>query len=166
VVYVARPTAGSGAGACRGDHRKGGLRGYRVVVRPLDDESSDDVAVARVGDIQSALDGGETVLGVIGHLNSGQTSAAMELYKDMPLLVITPTASEQTLTNRGYTNFFRANVQATVGAEFLRQAAGKADRRHPQRHRLRQRAGCLAGEFESRRAGRADAQVKEGQPIS
>ena len=103
VVYVAVPLSGFQANggqtvlggarlAAEEINRKGGLRGYRVVVRPLDDESSDDVAVARVGDIQSALDGGETVLGVIGHLNSGQTSAAMELYKDMPLLVITPTA--------------------------------------------------------------------------
>ncbi len=78
--------------------------------------------------IQAALDGGENVLGVIGHLNSGQTSAAMELYKDMPLLVITPTASEQSLTDRGYTNFFRVNandaVQAAVDAEFLHGKLG------------------------------------------
>ncbi len=102
VVYVAVPLSGFQANggqtvlggarlAAEEINRKGGLRGYRVVVRPLDDESSDDVAVARVGDIQSALDGGETVLGVIGHLNSGQTLAAMDLYKDMPLLVVTPT---------------------------------------------------------------------------
>jgi branched-chain amino acid transport system substrate-binding protein len=60
---------------------------------------------------------------VIGHLNSGQTAAAMERYQGMPLVVITPTASEQTLTEQGYTNFFRVNandaVQAAVDAEFL-----------------------------------------------
>jgi branched-chain amino acid transport system substrate-binding protein len=47
----------------------------------------------------------------------------MELYKDMPLIVITPTASEQSLTDRGYQNFFRVNasddVQAKVDARFL-----------------------------------------------
>jgi branched-chain amino acid transport system substrate-binding protein len=45
------------------------------------------------------------------------------MYKDMPLLVITPTASEQSLTQQGYRNFFRVNandaVQARVDAEFL-----------------------------------------------
>jgi branched-chain amino acid transport system substrate-binding protein len=134
VVYVAVPLSGFQANggqtilggarlAAEEINRRGGLRGYRVVVRPLDDESDSDVAVERIDSIQAALDGGETVLGVIGHLNSGQTLAAMEVYKDMPLLVITPTASEQSLTTRGYTNFFRINandaIQATVDAEFL-----------------------------------------------
>ena len=40
----------------------------------------------------------------------------MDLYKDMPLLVITPTASEQSLTERGYTNFFRVNANDAVQA--------------------------------------------------
>ena len=73
------------------------------IVVPLDDESDSDVAVAQVEVIRDALAQGDQVIGVIGHLNSGQTAAAMELYKDMPFVVITPTASEQTLTEQGYT---------------------------------------------------------------
>lgn len=134
VVYVAVPLSGFQANggqtvlggvrlAAEEINRTGGLRGYKVVVRPLDDESDSDVAVSRISNIQSALDGGEKVLGVIGHLNSGQTAAAMEYYKNMPLLVVTPTSSEQSLTTRGYTNFFRVNandaVQAAVDADFL-----------------------------------------------
>ena len=97
--------------------------GYKVIVRPLDDESDSDVAVSQIDTIRAALNGGEQVLGVVGHLNSGQTLAGMELYKDMPFLVVTPTASEQSLTARGYANFFRVNandaVQAAVDAAFL-----------------------------------------------
>lgn len=134
VVFVAVPLSGFQANggqtilggvrlAAEEINRRGGLRGHRVVVRPLDDESDSDVAVDRINSIQAALDGGEKVLGVIGHLNSGQTLAAMEYYKEMPLLVITPTASEESLSTRGYTNFFRVNandaVQAAVDAEFL-----------------------------------------------
>lgn len=134
VVFVAVPLSGFQANggqtvlggvrlAAEELNRSGGLLGYRVVVRPLDDESDSDVAVTQAGQVQTALDNGERVLGVIGHLNSGQTLAAMELYKDMPIMVITPTASEQSLTARGYTNFFRVNandaVQAAVDAEFL-----------------------------------------------
>lgn len=134
VVYVAVPLSGFQANggqtvlggvrlAAEQVNRNGGLNGYRVVVRPLDDESDSDVAVAQIEEIQAAIQNGDEVLGVIGHLNSGQTLAAMEFYKDMPLVVVTPTASEQSLTDKGYTNFFRVNandaIQAAVDARFL-----------------------------------------------
>jgi branched-chain amino acid transport system substrate-binding protein len=65
---------------------------------------------------------------VVGHLNSGQTIAAMEIYQDLPLNVVTPTASETSLTASGYRNFFRVNasddVQARVDAEFLVNTLG------------------------------------------
>jgi branched-chain amino acid transport system substrate-binding protein len=67
-------------------------------------------------------------LGVVGHLNSGQTIAAMEQYSKMPIVVITPTASEQSITNNNYRNFFRANandaVQADTISRFLVQKLG------------------------------------------
>ncbi len=181
IVYVAVPLSGFQANggqtilggarlAAEEINRKGGLRGYRVVVRPLDDESSDDVAVERVGTIQAALDGGETVLGVIGHLNSGQTLAAMDLYKDMPLLVITPTASEQSLTSRGYTNFFRVNandaVQAAVDAQFLveKLQAKRVAVIHNDTEYGKGLAASLARELESRGGQAAlTLEVKEGQ---
>ncbi len=136
IVYVAVPLSGFQANggqtvlggvrlAAEEINRSGGLQGYRIVVRQLDDESDSDVAVANVEQIKEAIANGERVIAVIGHLNSGQTLAAMALYKDMPLIVITPTASEQSLTQRGYTNFFRVNasddVQAAVDARFLTQ---------------------------------------------
>ncbi|MEZ4674647.1 MAG: branched-chain amino acid ABC transporter substrate-binding protein [Caldilineaceae bacterium] len=139
IVFVAVPLSGFQANggqtvlggvrlAAEEINRSGGLLGYRVVVRPLDDESDSDVAVAQVGKIREAIANGEQVLGVIGHLNSGQTLAAMELYQSMPVVVITPTASEQSLTERGYTNFFRINandaVQAQVDAGFLVNTLG------------------------------------------
>ncbi len=139
IVYVAVPLSGFQANggqtvlggvrlAAEELNRSGGLLGYEVVVRPLDDESDSDVAVEQVAEIQAALARGERVMAVIGHLNSGQTLAAMELYKGMPLVVITPTASEQSLTERGYTNFFRVNasdaVQAQVDARFLVEHLG------------------------------------------
>lgn len=139
VVFVAVPLSGFQANggqtvlggvrlAAEEINQRGGLLGYRVVVRPLDDESDSDMAVAQVEQIQTAINSGEHVLGIIGHLNSGQTLAAMELYQSMPVVVITPTASEQSLTERGYTNFFRVNandaIQAQVDAAFLVQTLG------------------------------------------
>jgi branched-chain amino acid transport system substrate-binding protein len=73
--------------------------------------------------IAAAVRGGERVLGVIGHYNSGQTAAAMEIYKDLSIVVITPTASDMALTQQGYNNFFRVNAhnaaQARTAADFM-----------------------------------------------
>jgi ABC-type branched-subunit amino acid transport system substrate-binding protein len=134
IVYVAAPLSGFQANAgqtvlggarlaANQINRAGGLLGYKVTVVGLDDESDSDVAVDIASEIESAVAGGENVVGVIGHLNSGQTLAAMEIYKDLSVVVITPTASEVSLTQKGYRNFFRANAndmaQARVDAEFL-----------------------------------------------
>jgi branched-chain amino acid transport system substrate-binding protein len=78
--------------------------------------------------IGEAIERGDEIVGLIGHYNSGQTLAAMEIYKDLPLVVITPTASEVSITQRGYRNFFRVNAnditQARVDAEFLVNTLG------------------------------------------
>lgn len=136
IVYVAVPLSGFQANggqtilggvrlAAAEINNSGGLLGYRAVVRPLDDESDSDVAVERADEIRQAINNGDRVLAVIGHLNSGQTLAAMEIYKNLPLVVISATASEQSLTERNYDNFFRVNandrVQAEVSADFLVQ---------------------------------------------
>ncbi len=130
VVYVGVPLTGFQANAgqtvlggvrlaAAEANRSGGLNGYRVVVRGLDDQSDDGVAVDNIKTIQDALDKGDKVLGVIGHLNSGQTIAAMEQYSKMPFVVITPTASEVTLTQHNYQNFFRVNANDNVQADTL-----------------------------------------------
>ena len=139
IVYVAGPLSGFQANAgqtvlggarlaAEQINRAGGLRGYKVSVVGLDDESDSDVAIDIAAEVKAAIDAGENVLGVIGHLNSGQTLAAMEVYKDLSLVVITPTASEVSLTEKGYQNFFRVNAndeaQARVDADFLVNTLG------------------------------------------
>jgi branched-chain amino acid transport system substrate-binding protein len=133
-VYVAGPLSGfqantgqTVAGGVRlmaeQLNRSGGLLGYKVKVVALDDEADSDVAVTVAEQIKAAIQRGDRVLGVIGHPNSGQTDAAMAIYKDLAIIVITPTASEVGLTKQGFRNFFRVNaandVQAKVGAEYL-----------------------------------------------
>lgn len=183
IVYVAVPLSGFQANggqtvlggvrlAAEQINRSGGLLGHRVVVRPLDDESDSEVAVAQVDTIQAALAQGETVLGVIGHLNSGQTLAAMERYRNMDLVVITPTASEQSLTERGYDNFFRINandsVQAAVVASFLTNnlEARSVAVIHNDTEYGRGLASSTVKELESRGAAVAvNLEVAEGQSL-
>jgi branched-chain amino acid transport system substrate-binding protein len=133
-VYVAGPLSGfqantgqTVAGGVRlmaeQINRSGGLLGYKVKVVAVDDEADSDVAVTVAEQIKAAIQRGDRVLGVIGHPNSGQTDAAMAIYKDLAIIVITPTASEVGLTKQGFRNFFRVNaandVQAKIGAEYL-----------------------------------------------
>ncbi|HZY45989.1 MAG TPA: ABC transporter substrate-binding protein, partial [Anaerolineae bacterium] len=127
IVYVAAPQSGFQANggqtvlggvrlAADEFNRSGGLLGYKIVIVPLDDESDDGVAVDMANQVKADLAAGKRVLGVIGHYNSGQTIAAMEIYKDLPIVILTPTASEQTLTQKGYTNFFRINANDATQA--------------------------------------------------
>ena len=134
IVYVAGPLSGfqantgqTVAGGVRlmaeQTNRSGGLLGYKIKVIALDDEADSEVAVSVAEQIQTAISRGDKVLGVIGHPNSGQTDAAMAIYKNLPIIVITPTASEVGLTKQGFRNFFRVNaandLQAKTGAEYL-----------------------------------------------
>jgi branched-chain amino acid transport system substrate-binding protein len=133
-VYVAAPLSGfqaNGGQTVVGGvrlmaeqlNKAGGLLGYKVVVVELDDEADSDVAIVVAEEVRKAVQEGKRVIGVIGHYNSGQTLAAMDIYKDLPLIVITPTASGMSINPLSYGNFFRVNanneVQAQADAEFL-----------------------------------------------
>jgi branched-chain amino acid transport system substrate-binding protein len=139
LVYVAVPLSGfqaNGGQTVLGGvrlmaerlNRGGGLLGYKVNVVGMDDESDSDVAVAVAEEIRQAMSEGKKVVGVVGHLNSGQTIEAMQIYKDLPLIVVTPTASEVSITQQGYRNFFRVNandtIQAQIDADFLVNTLG------------------------------------------
>lgn len=133
-VYVAAPLSGWQADggqtvvggarlAAESINERGGLLGYRINVVALDDEADSEVAVEVANEVAAAVQRGEPVLGVIGHYNSGQAAAALPIYKDLPIIVITPTASDPALTAQGYSNFFRVNAtdaaQGPYDARFL-----------------------------------------------
>jgi len=134
IVYVAAPLSGWQADggqtvvggarlAAERANASGGVLGYHIKVVPLDDEADTEVAVAVANEIAGAVRGGERVLGIIGHYNSGQSAAALEVYQDLPVIIITPTSSDPGLTREGYTRFFRVNAtdasQAPYDAEFM-----------------------------------------------
>ncbi|MSP12463.1 MAG: branched-chain amino acid ABC transporter substrate-binding protein [Chloroflexi bacterium] len=140
IIYVAAPLSGSqaeGGQTVVGGVRtmaarlnaQGGLIGYTVKVEALDDEADSDVAKKLANDVASGVKSNQKrILAVIGHYNSGQTLAAMEIYKDLPIIVITPTASDVSLTQQGYKNFFRVNAtdaaQGPTDARYLVEKLG------------------------------------------
>ena len=133
-VYVAVPLSGFqanggqtvlGGANLRAEqaNRTGGAAGYKINTIGIDDESDSDVALEVANQIKADLALGKKIVAVIGHYNSGQTLAAMETYKDLPILVITPTSSEVSISQKGYPNFFRVNAndikQGQIAAEFM-----------------------------------------------
>lgn len=104
-------------------NRRGGLLGYRVKVVPLDDEADSEVAAQVAQQVAESVRKGEKVIGLIGHYNSGQAAVGLKVYKDLPIIVVTPTASDPSLTAQGYRNFFRVNAtdaaQGPFDAAFL-----------------------------------------------
>lgn len=138
VVYVAAPLSGwqaEGGQTVAGGvrlmaeqlNRSGGLLGYRVKVVTLDDEADSEVAGRLAQDVAASVNR-ERVIGLIGHYNSDQSAAGLAVYKDLPIVVITPTSTDVSLTTHGYQNFFRVNAtdaaQAPADAEFLVRELG------------------------------------------
>ena len=134
VVYVAAPLSGvraeAGQSALGGArlaaaeiNRDGGLLGQRLVVKAMDDRSDSGTALTIVHRIGEAVEQGERIAGVIGHMEGGTTSSALPRYDEMGLVLISPAAGMRALTHRGFSSFFRVNandgVQAELSARFL-----------------------------------------------
>src|SRR3989304_3416062 len=99
IVYVAAPLSGFQANggqtvlggarlAADEGNKSGGVMGYKVGVVAKDDESTDDVAVEVAKSIVADIQAGKRVLGVIGHYNSGQTLATMDVYKSLSIVIV------------------------------------------------------------------------------
>ncbi|HOK28024.1 MAG TPA: branched-chain amino acid ABC transporter substrate-binding protein, partial [Methanomassiliicoccaceae archaeon] len=97
---------------------QGGILGRKVVILQEDDQCKPEVA-ANVGTKLVS----EKVDAVMGHICSGATKAAMNIYKDAGILCMSPSATNVDLTKSGdYPNFFRTispdDAQAELQVRF------------------------------------------------
>lgn len=97
---------------------KGGVNGMQVEVMAMDDQCKPELATNAATKLVS-----EKVTIVLGHICSGATKAAMPIYKDAKVVVMSPSATSTDLTQAGaYPNFFRTIsydlVQGKAAAEF------------------------------------------------
>lgn len=101
-------------------NEKGGIDGQQIELIIEDDvcdpKVSPDVATKLVGD---------GVVGVIGHICSGATEAALGIYNESGVVVISPSATNPPLTQSGsYPNFNRTiapdDAQALLEVEFAK----------------------------------------------
>ncbi|NTU60595.1 MAG: branched-chain amino acid ABC transporter substrate-binding protein, partial [Deltaproteobacteria bacterium] len=97
---------------------KGGLLGKQVELVIQDDVCKPEVATNAATKLVS-----EKVVAVLGHICSGATKAAMGIYKDAKIIVVSPSATNPALTQSGdYPNFYRTiasdDNQAKLGVDF------------------------------------------------
>ena len=105
---------------------QGGLHGKTLVIVTEDDKGDpkDAVTVAqRIVDDQS-------IVGVMGHLNSGTTLAASPVYAEAGIAVLMPVPTNPQITKQGFSNFFRVPItddkQGAAAYEFLAKKAQKS----------------------------------------
>jgi branched-chain amino acid transport system substrate-binding protein len=65
-----------------------------------------------------------SILGVIGHMNSGVTKEVLEVYAPSVMPLISPSNTNPSLTEKGYRNYNRVcgrdDIQGPIAAEFIR----------------------------------------------
>lgn len=97
---------------------KGGVLGQKLALRIGDDACDPRQAVAVANQFVK-----EKVAAVVGHLCSGATIPASEVYQEEGVVMITPTATNPLLTAKGYPNIFRAcgrdDQQGIVSGQYL-----------------------------------------------
>ena len=103
---------------------KGGVLGKTIELVVEDDQCKPEVATNTASKLV-----GEGVVAVIGHICSGATKAALGIYKDSNIPVISPSATNPPLTQSGdYPNFFRTiapdDAQALLDVEFAAEKLG------------------------------------------
>jgi len=103
---------------------KGGILGKQVELLVEDDVCKPEVAANTATKLVS-----DGAVVVVGHVCSGATKAALGIYKDAGIIVMSPSATNPGLTQSGdYPNFYRTiasdDVQANLGAEFTVNTLG------------------------------------------
>jgi branched-chain amino acid transport system substrate-binding protein len=93
---------------------------------PMDDRSDPKEAVTVANQVISDRD----ILGIIGHLNSGCSIPASQVYAKRDLPMITPASTNPKLTQQGLKNVFRVcgtdDVQGSFGANYVHDTLGFA----------------------------------------
>jgi branched-chain amino acid transport system substrate-binding protein len=108
------------AAAVAAINESGGVLGQKLRVTYKDDVCDPKQAVAIANKLS-----GENVVAVVGHVCSGSAIPASKVYNEEGIVLISPAATNTTLTQQGFDNIFRVcgrdDQQGVVIADFLKQ---------------------------------------------
>jgi len=103
----------------------GGVLGRQIEVEVMDDMADPKEAVSVANKIVAMPD----IVGLVGHMNSGTTKPATEVYHQAGLPVVMPVPTNPEITQRGFDNLFRIPptdlAQGAAGAKFGLEKLGK-----------------------------------------
>jgi branched-chain amino acid transport system substrate-binding protein len=81
------------------------------------------------GNVATQFASNATLVGVMGHLNSGVTRVAVKIYNTANIVQVSPANTAVDLTTMGMANYFRVctidSVQGPAGADYASKTAGK-----------------------------------------
>lgn len=96
----------------------GGIKGVMLEIVPIDDQCNPDIAVKQAENIIQA-----NYQAIIGHVCSAATLATSNIYARENILMITPTATNDKITQRNISTVFRMSgtdhEQSQTAAEFI-----------------------------------------------
>ena len=105
---------------------QGGINGRLLVLIVEDDKGDPKDAVT----VAHRIVQDKSIIGIMGHLNSGTTLAASPIYAEAGIPVVMPVPTTPKITQQGFDNFFRVPItddkQGSAAYEFL---AARADKR-------------------------------------
>ncbi|MHB1096428.1 MAG: branched-chain amino acid ABC transporter substrate-binding protein [Gemmatimonadaceae bacterium] len=103
----------------------GGVLGRRIELVMTDDAADPKQAMA----VAQKLLADASIVGIVGHMNSGTTKAASGVYGPSGIPVVMPVPTNPEITEQGYTNLFRLPPtdfqQGEAVADFAINRAGK-----------------------------------------
>ncbi|HEY5468868.1 MAG TPA: branched-chain amino acid ABC transporter substrate-binding protein [Coriobacteriia bacterium] len=98
-----------------------------LVIATVNGDDKGDPATG--GTVATQFAANPTLVGVMGHLNSGVTRVAVKIYNAANIVQVSPANTAVDLTQMGMTNYFRVctmdSVQGPAGADYAFKTAGK-----------------------------------------
>jgi branched-chain amino acid transport system substrate-binding protein len=98
-----------------------------IVLQTVEGDDKGDPTTG--GNVATQFTSNPSLVGVMGHLNSGVTRVAVKIYNQANVVQISPANTAVDLTTMGMTNYFRVctvdSVQGPAGADYAFKTAGK-----------------------------------------
>jgi branched-chain amino acid transport system substrate-binding protein len=103
------------------------LKDLKLTIETVEGDDKGDPTTG--GNVATQFASNATLVGVMGHLNSGVTRVAVKIYNQANIVQVSPANTAVDLTTMGMANYFRVctvdSVQGPAGADYAAKVAGK-----------------------------------------